>query len=337
MKGLILCAGQGKRLQPFTYARPKCMIPVNGEPIIVSIINKMMNIGVHEIGIVLNTSQESVRELLGSGEAYGATLTYLLQEKALGIAHAVKIARSFIQDESFFLMLGDNLIEGDLQPLIDLMIDGKSAAALLLTRVENPYDFGVVEVSNNKIVRLEEKPKVPRSDLVIVGAYVFSSGIWSILDQLVPSKRGEYELSDALQILIDQGKHVDYSITTEPFFDIGSPERWLSANRYKMSKDKMERNSEHLFGNTDVVINPPVQIDPSAQITQSVVGPYVYIGPDCVVENCRIENSILTDHVQISHVFAQDSIFGSNTKFTGSVNKTKPSKFIMGDMSIVKD
>lgn len=337
MKGLVLCAGRGTRLQPFTFARPKCMIPVNGEPVIVSIIVRMVNMGIHEIGIVLNASQGHVREVLGSGKAYGASLTYLIQEQALGLADAVKSAKSFIQDEPFFLMLGDNLIEGSLKPLIDMLGDRKTAAALFLARVENPQQFGVAVVLNDRIVRLEEKPQTPPSDLAVVGAYAFSNEIWKILDQLKPSKRGEYEITDAIQLLIDQGHHVAYSITTEPFFDIGSPERWLEANRYKMNKDATEYNMEHLLQNPGVVIHPPVHIDSSAQLNQSTIGPYVYIGPGCVVNDCRLENSILIDHVELTHVSAKNSIFGSNVNFSGPLNDAETPTFILGDKSMIKD
>ncbi|MDT2194571.1 NDP-sugar synthase [Paenibacillus larvae] len=149
---------------------------------------------------------------------------------------------------------------------------------------------------------------------------------------------GEYELTDAIQLLIDQGKHVAYCITTEPFFDIGTPERWLDANRYKVSKDSRKQNiKKQLFHSTDTAIISPVHIDPSVKLYQSVIGPYVYIGPGCILNCCRIENSILTDHVQLSHVFVRDSIFGSNVKFSGPVDDTKPAKFIMGDKSKVEE
>lgn len=338
MKGLILCAGQGTRLQPFTYARPKCMLPVNGEPVIVSIINKMVHIGICEIGIVINASQGQIPAMLGSGEAYRCSLTYLLQENSLGLADAVKSAYSFIQGEPFLLILGDNLIEGSIMPLIDFLGSEKADASLLLVHVKNPHQFGVADVSINKVVRLEEKSQNPSSDLAVVGAYAFNSDIWKILDRLEPSKRGEYELTDAIQLLIDQGKHVAYCITTEPFFDIGTPERWLDANRYKVSKDSRKQNiKKQLFHSTDTAIISPVHIDPSVKLYQSVIGPYVYIGPGCILNCCRIENSILTDHVQLSHVFVRDSIFGSNVKFSGPVDDTKPAKFIMGDKSKVEE
>lgn len=171
----------------------------------------------------------------------------------------------------------------------------------------------------------------------IVGAYTFSNMIWEVLENLQPSKRGEYEITDAIQILIDQGYQVAYSITTEPFFDIGTPERWLDANRYKMNKDTRRHHIEHLLQNSGVVIHPPVHIDPSVKLNRSTIGPYVYIGPGCVVNDCQLENSILTDHVQLYSLSAKDSIFGSNVELSGPVKQSKPTTFIIGDKSSILD
>lgn len=337
MKGLILCAGHGTRLRPFTYSRPKCTVPVNGVPVIVSIVQQFVRLGMRDIGIVLNDSQPRIRQLLGDGEKYGAAISYIRQEEALGLAHAVKVARPFINDEAFFLMLGDNLVEGALDSLISQVLDDNAAASLLLARVEDPSQYGIASVSNNAIVRLEEKPAVPQSDLAIVGAYAFDSTIWDALDRLKPSKRGEYELTDAIMLLIDEGFHVAYSVSSEPFFDIGNPERWLAASRYKMDSDPPDPNRMPRLATVGVTIIPPVNIDPSAKLENSTIGPYVYIGPDCLLTDCRIENSILLDGVQLSRLYAQGSIFGSNVTITNPTKDHLPSKFVIGDSSFMKD
>jgi len=339
MKGLILCAGKGTRLQPFTYTKPKCMIPVYGEPIIISIIGQFARLGIREIGIVMSPSQKLIPETLGNGEAFGVSLHYIMQEEPLGLAYAVNAARSFINEAPFFLMLGDNLIEGALEPLIALPDDEDIAASILLTEVEDPQQYGIAHIASNTIVGLQEKPLEPKSNLAIVGAYAFySSEIWNAIEQLKPSKRGEYELTDAIMMLINDGKQVTHSITTEPFFDIGNPDRWLAVNRYRldMGHEQMPLNYEQLIDEANVTLIPPVYIHPSAKLARSVIGPYAYVGPNCTLTNCRIENSILIDHVHLSNLNAHGSIFGSNVEISSSIHSNKPSKFIIGDSSIIK-
>ncbi|TCZ80811.1 hypothetical protein E0485_00510 [Paenibacillus albiflavus] len=338
MKGLILCAGKGTRLQPFTYTKPKCLIPVYGEPIVISIISKFARLGIREIGIVMSPTQKLIPETLGNGEAYGVSLTYIMQEEPLGLAYAVKAAHSFINEAPFFLMLGDNLIEGALEPLIALPDNRDIAASILLTEVEDPQQYGIAHISNNTIVGLQEKPLEPKSNLAIVGAYAFySSDIWKAIDQLKPSKRGEYELTDAIMMLINVGKQVTYSITTEPFFDIGNTDRWLAVNRYKLDAghEHMPSTHEQSLREANVTLIPPVNIHPSAKLVRSVIGPYVYIGPNCFLTDCRIENSILIDHVHLSNLNAHGSIFGSKVEISSSINSNKPSKFIIGDSSSI--
>ncbi|OKP82954.1 sugar phosphate nucleotidyltransferase [Paenibacillus sp. P32E] len=334
MKGLILCAGRGTRLQPSTYTKPKCMLPVNGEYILVSIINKLVAAGITEIGIVVNPSQGEIRQTIGDGERWNASLTFLLQKEAKGLADAVKSARSFVADSPFLVMLGDNLYEGDLMPFIRSLEAGKAAASILLQQVKDPSQFGVAVIHDGQIVSLEEKPRIPKSNLAIVGAYAITAAIWPVLDRLTPSPRGEYEMTDAIQMLISEGKHVAYSITTAPFFDIGTHERWLEANRYKMDQDP-----QNFMNSSDIHISaqfiPPVRIDPTASVTNSVVGPYVYIGPNSVVQDCILTNSILTDQVELSHVHAEGSVFGSYVHLAEQEIQERPARYILGDRASV--
>ncbi|MEF2966603.1 sugar phosphate nucleotidyltransferase [Paenibacillus sp. M1] len=334
MKGLILCAGRGTRLRPSTYTKAKCMLPVNGEYIIVSIIKKLVAAGVTDIGIVVSPSQGEIRETIGNGERWNASLTFLLQEEAKGLADAVKSAQSFIGDSPFILMLGDNLYEGNIKPLIDSLDSDKSVASILLQQVKDPRQFGVAVIKDEQIVSLEEKPLYPKSDLAIVGLYAFTAAIWPAIAKLKPSPRGEYELTDAIQMLISDGGHVSYSITTAPFFDIGTHERWLKANRYKMDQDP--QNFADPTGNYSLVqwIHP-VKVDPTARIANSVIGPHVYIGPDCVVEDCILTDSILTDQVRLSHVHAEGSVFGSHVQIAEQETQVLPARHILGDRATV--
>lgn len=335
MKGLILCAGKGTRLQPFTYTRPKCLMPVNGEPIIISTVKRLVKMGVTEIGIVVNESQgESIQDTVGNGEKMGASITYLLQKRALGLADAVRSGYSFIESEPFLLMLGDNLIAGPLEKLVKSVVSKEASASLLLAPVDNPSMFGIALIEDNKIVQLEEKPQTPQSNLAIVGAYAFNKDIWPLIDGLVPSSRGEYELTDAIQLLLCQGKRITYSITTEPFFDIGTYDGWLKANRYLMGQESFN-NSDGIEQGTDVQVIPPVFCHPTARVSQSVIGPYVYIGPGSIVNQCKIENSILMENVSLSNINARDSLFGTNAYFSNPSTPNEPSQFILGDKSSV--
>lgn len=334
MKGLILCAGRGTRLRPSTYTKPKCLFPVNGEYILVSIINKLTAAGIADIGIVVNDQQGEIRETIGDGKRWNAAITYLLQNEAKGLADAVKSAQSFLADSPFVLMLGDNLYEGEIEPLIRSLDTDQSAASILLQRVKDPTQFGVAVVEDNQIVDLEEKPASPKSDLAIVGVYALTAAIWPAIEKLEPSPRGEYELTDAIQMIISQGGHVAYSITAAPFFDIGTHERWLEANRYKMDHDP-ENFADRSGMNSQVQWIPPVKVDPTAHVTNSVIGPHVYIGPNCIVEDCIISNSILTDRVRLSHIHAEGSVFGTDVHLTEQEIQDQPARHILGDRAAV--
>ncbi|UQZ34089.1 hypothetical protein C2I18_11450 [Paenibacillus sp. PK3_47] len=334
MKGLVLCAGRGTRLQPSTYTRPKCMLPVNGELIIVSIIKKLAAAGIRDIGIVVNPSQGEIREMIGDGKRWDVSVTYLLQNEAKGLAHAVQSAEDFMEDSPFVLMLGDNLYEGELEPLIESLQADKSAASILLQQVKDPRQFGVAAIEGGQITGLEEKPREPKSDLAIVGVYALTSAIWPAIKRLAPSARGEYELTDAIQMLISDGGQVTYSIAAAPFFDIGTHERWLAANRYKMEHDPLNLAAPAGM-DPSVRWIPPVKIDPSARVTNSTVGPYVYIGPDSVVEDSLLSNSILTDRVRLSRIHAEDSIFGSQVQLQEQEIQEQPARHILGDRASV--
>jgi glucose-1-phosphate thymidylyltransferase len=310
-------------------------MPVNGEPIIISTVKRMVEMGITEIGIVVNESQgENIQETVGNGEKMGASITYILQKRALGLADAVRSGYAFIQSEPFLLMLGDNIIAGPLEKLVQSVVLGEASASLLLAPVDNPSMFGIASIEDNKIVELAEKPQKPNSNLAIVGAYAFNKDIWSMIDGLVPSARGEYELTDAIQLLLRQGKRIAYSITTDPFFDIGTYDGWLKANRYLMGHAPRS-DSNAIEQGTDVQVIPPVFCHPTAKVYQSVIGPYVYIGPGSIVNHCKIENSILMENTRLSNINAIDSLFGANVNCSDLTIPDKPSQFILGDKSLV--
>lgn len=334
MKGLILCAGRGTRLQPSTYTKPKCMLPVNGEYILVSIIKRLIAVGINEIGIVVSPLQNEIQETIGTGERWNASITYLQQKEAKGLADAVKCARSFVADSPFLLMLGDNVYEGELLPLIQSLENRKAAASILLQQVKDPRQFGVAVVREGRIIHLEEKPSAPQSDLAIIGVYALTAAIWPAIDQLKPSARGEYEMTDAIQRLITGDKHVAYSITSARFFDVGTHERWLEANRYTMDQDPDNlTRPAHL--DTTVQCIPPVRVDPTARVTNSVIGPYVYVGPNSIVEHSILKDSILIEQVELSHIHAEGSVFGSRVRLQEETTQENPARHILGDQTTI--
>lgn len=296
MKGLILCGGKGTRLKPFTNSLPKTLLPVAGKPVLEDCIERLVSIGICEIGIVINPCQQVIRNYIGSGERFGAHIYFIYQNEPKGISHAVHVAQTFLGKESFVLLLGDNLLEEDLGIIVKSFQSNQSNAALLLAKVENPSDFGIAEIKGNKIIGLEEKPKQPKSDFAVIGAYIFDSTIFEAVQSIAPSKRGEYEITDAIQWLINQGNTVSYSVTEKFYSDVGTVERWLKANEWRMEN---RLGKQVLLGQTvyvdNCLIKGPVMIGDNCTLKNAEIGPYVSIQDGCHLENCRIDRSIVLE------------------------------------------
>lgn len=314
MKGLILCAGKGTRLQPFSNETSKVLLPVANKPIIHYSIEKLLKQNIVEIAIVIQSAQQSLfSQSVGDGSRWGIQITYLYQDQPLGIANAVKRAEDFIGTDSFILLLGDNLIEQDLGSLVDAILRERHDGALLLGTVSKPQDYGIVEIANHRIIGLEEKPQQPKSNLAILGAYAFTPNIFDAIQAITPSKRGEYEITDAIQWLIKHNHSISYDITTQSHTDIGTIDRWLEGNRWMLLEANRLAEQEVTTTSNGVnchhcTIIPPVVIDPSSQLTDCVIGPYVSIGPHVIMEHCRVENSILLDGIQLSQLDVKDAI-----------------------------
>lgn len=298
MKGLILCAGKGSRLFPYTYNRPKTLIPVANTPLLQLAIVKLMEQDIDEVGIVLHPSQEtSIRGQFGEGEALGISIAYIYQHEARGIAHAVKQAQAFISDEPFLLLLGDNLISAPLSALKKDVEHSKVQASLLLAEVEAAQDYGIAEIQDDRIVSIEEKPANPKSNLAVLGAYAFTKDIFVAIDELQPSKRGEYEITDAIQRLTDQRKVVSYHVTDQLNIDVGTMDRWLKANQQLLSLDVSMNRIHDSVRLENCTIVEPVSIEKNSVLKDCQIGPYVSIGEGSMLENCHIENSIILDGV----------------------------------------
>ncbi|PZE21415.1 sugar phosphate nucleotidyltransferase [Paenibacillus xerothermodurans] len=321
MKGLILCAGKGTRLYPFTYSYPKALVPVANVPVLQTCIEKLAELDVREVGIVIQPSQEPIiKAHIGGGERWGLEISYIHQHHPAGISDAVRQAERFINGSPFVLLLGDNLIAESLLPLKQLFQAEDSAAALVLKRIDNPAGYGIAEVAGRRVVGLEEKPLHPKSNLAAMGAYVFGPAIFQAISAIAPSARGEYEITDAIQWLIDRNHAVSYHVTDKPPFDVGTAERWLEANRWMLDDRKGD-----VIHNTAALENcriiSPVNIARGTVLQNCVIGPYVTIGADAFIEDCRIENSIILDEVYLKHIShaVKETILGYRSVLVGGM------------------
>lgn len=339
MKGLILCAGRGTRLHPFSYSQPKTLLPVANHPVLHYCIRKLLEVGVHDIGIVVHPSQVQIPPLIGDGSRFGATITFIEQEVPLGIAHAVQLAQPFLQDEPFILLLGDNLLMDSLHGLTQAFFSEHSDGVVMLSEVERPQDYGIAEVKDGRLISVEEKPQQPKSNLAVIGAYLFTQPIFESIATLQPSARGEYEISDAIQSLIQRGFHIAHSITNGKYTDVGTIERWLEANQWMLSRDLGEK---HQIGADSVVENceiiGPVLIGKGCRIENCRLGPFVSIQDGVQLRNCvHIENSILLENSSVEDVAwkVTDSVFGRSSHLAGHSVESS-GVFILSDKSSIR-
>lgn len=346
MKGLILCAGKGTRLQPLTYSQPKTLLPVANKPVLAYCLESLVQVGIKEIGIVLNPSQEkAIKETIGTGQQFGVQITYLYQRQPKGIADALRAAENFVDLDSFLLLLGDNLIQESLHSLKHALQEEGADGSLMLAEVENPSDYGIAELTQGQVVNLEEKPRLPTSNLAVIGAYAFTPAIFRAVKAIKPSARGEYEITDAIQWLIDQDYTISSFITKQKYSDVGNVERWLVANKW-MLEELEQRNQlaqkKSVIKNCTII--PPVIIGRACQLIDSTIGPYVSIASGAKVINCQIENSILLKEASLLFVQQKitDSIFGQYSQVSGSVEQgdklssLDPIEFILGDKSTLR-
>ncbi|WP_223589455.1 sugar phosphate nucleotidyltransferase [Neobacillus bataviensis] len=337
MKGVILCAGKGTRMQPFSSSVPKTLLPVANQPILNDCIIKMKKAGITEIGIVMNPGQKEIINYISFFHKE-LKIQYIYQTEQLGLAHALSQAESFISNDSFILMLGDNIILEPLETLIQAFKGNNGA--ILLTEVKNGSDFGIAEIKNHQVISLEEKPKHPKSNLAVIGMYIFDGSIFDAIRNISLSKRGEYEITDAIQWMINHDYSISYSITKEPFSDVGTIGRWLAANEWVLSKmlgDKVQVGSNTILENC--TIEGPVLIGNNCILKNAKIGPYISIQDDSSLINCMVEHSILLKNTKIMNVspLLSNSIFGINTKLIGINEEIRNLQFILGSFSQIKN
>jgi len=353
MKGLILSGGKGTRLYPITYTCAKQLVPVANKPVLFRVIEAIRDAGITEIGIVVGDTAKEIKETVGAGKRWGVKITYIPQREPLGLAHAVKISHDYLGDDRFVMFLGDNVIQGGISGLIREFETSQYNCQIVLTAVDNPSSYGVAELDpdTRRIIRLVEKPRNPPSNLALVGIYMFDEHVWEAVAAIKPSWRGELEITDAIQYLVDKGHVVHPYIHEGWWIDTGEPGEMLEANDMVLDeviptiqgyvdresqingKVTIEKGAEILNSR----IRGPAIIGEDTRIVNSYVGPFTSIYHHVVIENSEIEHSIVLENSKILDIpyRIEDSLIGRDSEITRSPIKPKALKVTLGDHSKV--
>ena len=352
MKALITAGGHGTRLRPITHTQNKHLIPIANKLMLAYALDYASEAGIIEAGIVINSGDTSIAETFGNGDSFGMKIEYIEQSTPLGLGHVVKIAEPFIGSDPFVFYLGDNILVGGIKKFIDDFNAHGSNCHLVLSQVLDPNRFGVADVQDGKIMGIEEKPKNPKSDLAVTGIYMYDSHIFEAVNNIKPSPRGELEISDAHQYLLEKGYSVSYSEITGWWKDTGKPSDLLEANRLVLDNIKDDRkgkidSTSTVSGRVDIGsgtkvnnsnIRGPVIIGENVTIEGTYVGPYSAIGDGCKIINSEIEYSILMNDCRISNISRriEASLLGSDVELLRSKSKPVTHRFILGDQSRVE-
>lgn len=352
MKALIASGGRGTRLRPITHTQNKHLIPIANKPILYYSIEAAADAGIKEIGIIHNADSMEVPDYVGDGSKWGVKITYIPQEVPGGLAQVVMLAEKFIDGDKFIFYLGDNMVVGGIKRFIDEFERSKCNCFLTLSKVKDPERFGVPEINNGRIVSVEEKPKKPKSNYAVAGIYLYDQHIFEAVKALKPSPRGELEISDAHQYLIDKGFNVGYTEITGWWKDTGKPSDLLEANRLILDAitsrmDGTIDSSSDVAGR--VIIEPgarivnskvrgPAIIGRDCLIEDSYLGPYSSVGDRTVVHNSEVEYSIVLRDCKIINVSLrlEGSILGNDVEIVEATGKPRVHRFMIGDQSRVE-
>jgi glucose-1-phosphate thymidylyltransferase len=349
LKGLILSGGKGTRLRPITHTSAKQLVPVANKPVLFYGIEAMAAAGIEDVGIIIapETGNE-IRAAAGDGARFGVRLSYIEQDAPLGLAHAVLTAEEFLAESPFVMYLGDNLLQGGIEDLVGSFREHGPDALILLTPVLDPENYGVAELDDGKVVRLVEKPPEPATDLALVGVYMFTPCVHDAARSIRPSGRGELEITDAIQHLVDSGMRVEPHVVRGWWKDTGRLEDMLAANRLVLETIEGRIAGELISTQVDgrVVIEPgarlersavrgPAIIGAGAQLTDCYVGPYTAIGEGCVIENAEVEHSILLTGSSVRDLAGrmESSLLGRNVRIGRDHRQPRAYRFLVGDNS----
>ena len=352
LKGLVLSGGKGSRLRPFTYTNAKQLVPIANKPVLFYTIEQLVECGITDIGVIVGDTAEQVRAAVGDGSQFGASVTYIQQDAPLGIAHAVATAHDFLGDSPFILYLGDNFVLGGIKPYVEKYLSNGGSTQILLHPVDNPQAFGIAELTDGVVTRIVEKPKDPASNLAVIGVYIFEPAVHDVIANLEPSARGELEITDAIQGLIDCGAGVRAEIMDSYWIDTGKMDDILNANRMVLSTIET-RHAGKVDEKTRVY--DPVIIEAGARVENSVLrGPLIigaetevidsYIGPNtsidarCLIKGCRIEDSVVMEDSRIEEIHwpVVKSMIGRNVELRGSHGAGGGYSLTLGDHSRIE-
>jgi glucose-1-phosphate thymidylyltransferase len=351
LKAVVLCAGEGTRLRPLTFSKPKHLLPVAGKPLLGHVLDALAAAGLREVGLVVGYLAEAVQGYVGSGEQWGLTATYIPQDQPLGLGHAIKQAAGFVDGAPFIVYLGDNLLGDGITPFVDAFRAGNGDAALLLKQVDDPRRYGVAVLDEQQhVTRLVEKPLDPPSDLAVVGVYAFQPVIFEAIDSIKPSARGELEITDAIQYLVEHNGVVKANLVEGFWEDAGEPSALLVANRYYLDRS-VEQIDVSLGSNcqvtgavhvesgtriTNTALQGPCLIGSNCHLDGCTIGPYASIGDGCDIRGSRIEDSIIQQKCQITGTALQHSVLGEKVQIGGGEGLACPLHMVLGDMAQIR-
>ena len=341
MKGIILHGGHGTRLRPLTHTGPKQLLPIANKPMSQYCVESIKNAGIEEIAIIIGgIGANKVKEYYGTGEKFGVKFTYISQDYPKGIAHAVQLCEDFVNNEKFLVFLGDNIIQKNIEHVREKFESSNADASILLCEVDNPSRFGIANVKDGKILKIIEKPKEPLSNLAVTGIYFLTPKIFEIIKRLKPSWRNELEITDALQMLLEEGNKITYDTITDYWKDTGTPEDIINANKEILKnmdssfKGKKEENVS-IVGNVIVgsgtiikkncqIIGPVIIGDNCILEENTSIGPNASIGNNTKISKSHIEDSIIMENCEITtDVKIRNSIISSNSKISRAKNEEK--------------
>ncbi len=349
MRGLILSGGKGTRLRPITHTSAKQLVPVANKPVLFYGIEAMAAAGIAEVGIIVAPETgDEIRSAAGDGSAFGVEITYLEQDEPLGLAHAVLTAEEFLGDSPFVMYLGDNLLRDGITRLVDTFRADLPDALILLTPVSDPQNYGVAELSDGRVARLVEKPPEPRTNLALVGVYMFTPTIFEAARSIEPSARGELEITDAIQALVDSGARVDPHIVHGWWKDTGQVHDMLEANRLIL--DDLEERVEGDLVDSRVegrvvveqgarlersTVRGPAMIGAGSRIRDAYIGPYTAIGAGVTIEQAELEHSIVLSGSTVRDLEyrIEASLIGRNVQIGRGPSLPKAYRFVVGDNS----
>lgn len=359
VKALVLAGGKGTRLRPLTYAMAKQLVPVGNKPILHYAMDSLYHAGVRDFGIIISPETgDSIRESLAAWAHPDAQLTFILQDEPAGLAHAVKIARPYLGDSDFIMYLGDNLINADLGAQIREFRQADCDASILLKPVPNPSSFGVAELDGaGQVIRLVEKPKEPKSDLALVGVYLFTEKIFEAIANIQPSWRGELEITDAIQNLIDNAGRVKSRVHDGWWLDTGKKDDLLAANQVvlgaycrhfsaedttiEISPDSLLSGVVEIGAGSRIInckIEGPVKIGRDCRLENVTIGPFTSIGDGSELGHCELENSVLLENCRIAHVPGriEHSLLGKGCQIVHRREHQERHQFLLADHSEVQ-